>query len=380
MPDADPESVSPFLSVALSGAAATCAGIGLARFAFVPLFPALVGAGWVSGAEAGLLGAAALAGYLPGVALAPRLAARHGTRAVLRAAMAAVVASLLLSAIPGGLPWLLPWRLLAGLAGGALMSRAGPAVQRTVEPARRGAASGIVIAGVGGGASVGALVLPVLLLGGPSLGWLGLAALAAALWGFAHARFPPDAGAPAHGAPPPAARLLLAYALSGAGMVAPMVYLSDLAARGFGFGLLAGSGAWLLFGLGALAGTLLGGRAADRLGGARAVRLWLLVQVAALALSLWHHGAALALAAALSGFSGVGVSAVTLAWAREEAGERAGPLWVRATICYAVAQALAAFGMAALFAASGESHAAVFLAGGALSVGALVAAGRGGGA
>jgi hypothetical protein len=58
-----------------------------------------------------------------------------------------------------------------------------------------------------------------------------------------------------------------------------------------------------------------------------------------------------ALAAALSGFAGVGISAVTLAWAREEAGERAGPLWVRATICYALAQALAALALAALFAA-----------------------------
>ena len=39
-----------FLSLALSGAAATSVGIGLARFAFVPLFPALVTAGWVTGA------------------------------------------------------------------------------------------------------------------------------------------------------------------------------------------------------------------------------------------------------------------------------------------------------------------------------------------
>jgi MFS family permease len=92
------------------------------------------------------------------------------------------------------------------------------------------------------------------------------------------------------------------------------------------------------------------------------VRLWLLAQVAALALALPHHGAALALSAALSGFAGVGISAVTLAWAREEAGERAGPLWVRATICYALAQALAALALAALFAATSESHAAVFLA------------------
>jgi predicted MFS family arabinose efflux permease len=256
------------------------------------------------------------------------------------------------------------------------MSLVGPAVQRAVPPKRRGAASGVVISGVGGGVVLGSLALPPLLQGGPSLGWLGLAALVAGLWAFAHRRFPGDAGTPASGAPPPAFRLLLAYALSGAGMVAPMVYLSDLAARGFGFGLLAGSGVWLLFGLGALAGTLLGGRAADRLGGAAAVRLWLVVQVAALGLALWHQGAALALSAVLSGFSGVGLSAVTLAWAREEAGAQAGALWVRATICYGLAQAVAAFVLAALFAATEESHAAVFLAGALASLAGLVVARR----
>ena len=50
-----------FLWPALAGAAATCAGNGLARFAYVPLFPAMVGAGWVDGGGAGLLGAAVAA-------------------------------------------------------------------------------------------------------------------------------------------------------------------------------------------------------------------------------------------------------------------------------------------------------------------------------
>ena len=47
---------TPFLPLALSGAAATCVGVGLARFAFVPLFPALVQAGWetLEGFQAGL--------------------------------------------------------------------------------------------------------------------------------------------------------------------------------------------------------------------------------------------------------------------------------------------------------------------------------------
>lgn len=364
-----------FLSLALSGAAATCVGIGLARFAFVPLFPALVTAGWVTGAEAGLLGAAALAGYVGGAMVAQALGRRVGTRAALALGMAVALVSLLACGVPGGVAWLLPWRLLAGLAGGVLMSLAGPAIQRAVPPERRGAASGVVISGVAGGVVLGALLLPPLLIWGPSAGWLGLAALTAALWAFAQRRFPDDPGGqgPAQ-AVPRIPGLVLAYALSGAGMVPHMIYLADLAARGFGLGVFAGSGMWLVFGLGGLAGTLLGGRVADWLGGARAARLWLWVQVAALLLALLPWWPALILAAALGGFAGVGISAVTLAWAREAAGAAAGALWVRATIAYALAQAGAAFALAAVFGASGESHLVVFALGLGLSFLAMMAA------
>ncbi|UPY36466.1 YbfB/YjiJ family MFS transporter [Sediminicoccus sp. KRV36] len=366
-----------FLPLALSGAAATCVGIGLARFAFVPLFPALVTAGWVTGAEAGMLGAAALAGYVGGAMGAQALGRLMGTRPALALGMAGALISLLASAVPGGLAWLLPWRLLAGLAGGVLMSLAGPAIQRAVPPERRGAASGVVVSGVAGGIVLGSLLLPPLLHAGPSAGWLGIAALTALLWAFAQPRFPRDAGGqgPAQ-AVPRVPGLLLAYALSGAGMVPHMVYLADLAARGFGLGVFAGSGMWLVFGLGALAGTLLGGRLADRLGGARAARLWLWVQLLGLALALLPWWPALILAALLGGFAGVGVSAVTLAWAREAAGAAAGGLWVKATIAYALAQAGAAFALAAVFGATGESHLVVFGLGLALSGLALLAARR----
>src|SRR3954466_6998334 len=58
---------SSSLSPAFAGAAATLSSIGLARFAYVPLFPAMVATSWVSGAEGGFLGAVNLAGYLIGV-------------------------------------------------------------------------------------------------------------------------------------------------------------------------------------------------------------------------------------------------------------------------------------------------------------------------
>jgi hypothetical protein len=106
------------------------------------------------------------------------------------------------------------------------------------------------------------------------------------------------------------------------------------------------------------------------------VRLWLGVQVAALCFVLLPWWPALPLAALAGGFAGVGVSAVTLAWAREVAGAAAGALWVRATIAYAIAQAAAAFALAGVFGASGESHALVFAIGLLFSAGAWLATPR----
>jgi predicted MFS family arabinose efflux permease len=322
-----------------------------------------------------LLGAAALAGYIAGALLAQPLGRAIGTRPALGWGFAGVLASLAFSAAPLGFAWLMIWRLVAGVAGGVLMSLAGPAVQRAVRPEWRGRAAGVVVAGVGAGISLGAAVLPGLLLGGPSAGWLGLAAIVAALWALAARHIPADsAGGPPRDAPPPMPWLLLSYTVSGAGMVPHMVYLSDLAARGLGLGLLAGSLTWLLFGAGALMGTLSGGVVADRIGGARATLIWLGVQVAALLAVVTGALPLLLLGAVLGGFAGVGVTAVTLAWAREAAGETAGALWVRCTIGYSIGQAGAAFALAPIFGATGESHAVVFALGLVFSVGAVLAA------
>jgi hypothetical protein len=98
------------------------------------------------------------------------------------------------------------------------------------------------------------------------------------------------------------------------------------------------------------------------------------VQVVALGLALVPAWPALLPAGVLGGFAGVGATAVTLAAARELAGPQAGVVWVRSTASYAVAQAVFGFALAALFAATGDSHAAVFGVGLALSLGALCVA------
>ncbi len=369
-----PQVTSSPLRPAWAGAGAICAGVGLARFAYVPLFPAMVGAGWVDGGGAGLLGAANLSGYLIGVLAGRRLAALLGVPRSLDVGMALAALAFAFCAIDGGLSWFAFWRGLAGVAGGFLMSLVGPAVQASVGPEWRGVAGGLVMGGAGGGIIAAGLLVPLLLEGGLVAAWLGLAVATALIWALVRPRWPDPPALPAAEAlqpVPPAWRLLLAYGLSGAGMVAPMVYLADLAVRGRGLPIEAAAAIWMGFGAGAIAGTLLGGRFAGRLGGRRVLPAWLAVQVVALALALLPWWPGLAMAGALGGFAGVGATAVTLAAAREVAGAQAGVVWVRATAGYAVAQAGTAFALAALFAATGDSHAAVFGAGLVLSVAAL---------
>ena len=62
-------------------------GIGLARFAYTPLLPAIISAGWFPPDQAAYLGAANLAGYLAGALMGHRLARHTSTRTAARALM-----------------------------------------------------------------------------------------------------------------------------------------------------------------------------------------------------------------------------------------------------------------------------------------------------
>ncbi len=62
-------------------------GIGLARFAYTPLLPAVIDAHWFAPSDAAYLGAANLAGYLAGALLGRPLSVRLSVAELLRAMM-----------------------------------------------------------------------------------------------------------------------------------------------------------------------------------------------------------------------------------------------------------------------------------------------------
>src|SRR5215470_8593055 len=88
-----------------AGLCASLVGIGLARFAYPPLLPAMIAAGWFAPAAAVYLGAANLAGYLGGALVAGRLAARLGAGAVLPAMMVVASAAFFACAKPFSIAW-----------------------------------------------------------------------------------------------------------------------------------------------------------------------------------------------------------------------------------------------------------------------------------
>src|SRR4029078_5193674 len=72
-PPGQDASAVPHLRATVAALCGNLVGIGLARFGYTPLIPALIAAGWFRPSDAVYLGAANLAGYLAGALGAKRL-------------------------------------------------------------------------------------------------------------------------------------------------------------------------------------------------------------------------------------------------------------------------------------------------------------------
>jgi predicted MFS family arabinose efflux permease len=345
---------------------ASLVGIGLARFAYTPLVPALVTAHWFTPSEAAYLGAANLAGYLLGALAGRFMAARWQVAWVLRAMMALATVTFFAGALPLGFLWLFVWRLASGLAGGALMVLAAPAVLPGVPAHRRGVAGGVIFTGVGIGiASSGLLIPPMLRLGLPAT-WVGLGLLSLLLT-LATWRFWPDAPAAQPSPPHKEHRvpvlgrtrmaLTFGYGLNAVGLVPHMLFLADFVARGRGFGIGTAALVWVAFGIGALCGPLILGALADRIGFRLALRAGFLIQAAFVLLVLAPAGLpAILLSSLVVGAFVPGIVPLVLGRLHELVRDvrHHHAAWSTATVAFAIGQAAAAYGGSYLFARTGS--------------------------
>jgi predicted MFS family arabinose efflux permease len=367
-------------SATLSALCASLVGIGLARFAYTPLLPALIEAGWFAPSAAAYLGAANLAGYLAGALLAPAMARRAGAVSVLRAMMALATAAFFACALPLSFAWYFVWRLGAGVAGGALMALAAPTVLPHVPPARRGLAGGAIFTGVGLGIVASGTVVPLLLGWGLVQTWCGLGVLALILTFVAWNGWPP-AGAVGRAARAPVTTptgravraMYVAYALNAVGLVPHMIFLVDFVARGLGQGLAAGGRYWVVFGVGAMLGPVLAGHLADRIGFGAAVRLAFMIQASAVGvLALSAHPAWLLVSSLLVGAFVPGIVPLVLGRLHELVvadADTQTAAWSRATAAFALGMAAAGYGLSFVYGRTGD-YATLF----ALGAGAILLA------
>ncbi len=157
-------------------------GLGLSRFGYAVLLPAMRSdLGWTY-TQAGGMNTANAVGYLVGSVAAPVGIARLGERRVFTGSFALVALTMLASGLTDAYATLLTLRAVAGVAGATLFITGGTLATRLAASAPApGLVLGIYFAGLGPGILVSALLAPIVLAPGGawSPGWLVLGALGA---------------------------------------------------------------------------------------------------------------------------------------------------------------------------------------------------------
>lgn len=366
---------------AVAGLSASLVGLGLARFSYTPLIPALIAAKWFGASDVVYLGAANLAGYLAGALAARTVAARIGAVRTLRAMMLLATLSFFASSTPVSFTWFFAWRFLSGLTGGIIMVLAASVILPHTSAAKRGMVGGVIFAGVGLGVAASGTLVPLLLQQGLQQSWYGLGVVSGTLtlvswWNLpAEAKTDTVSSQRAKHASPAVRGLLVQYGLNAVALVPHMVFIVDFVARGLGQGIAAGSHYWVLYGLGAIVGPLLTGHLGDRAGFGPALRAAFLIEAAAVLLpTVSTAPLSLIVSSVVVGGFTPGIVPLVLGRIHEmvpHSAEQQRRTWSHATTSFALFQAAAAYGFSWIYAQTGGDYLVLFALGGGAVVLAL---------
>lgn len=371
---------------AIAGLCGSLVAIGLARFAYTPLIPPLIEAHWFSSADAITLGAANLAGYLFGALLGRPLAQMLSSRWALRLLMLVATVGFFACAYPLSVAWFFVWRFLSGISGGSIMVLVATSILPHIRIDKRSFVSGIIFLGLGLGIAASGTLIPGLLQLGLRQTWIALGLLSLLLtalsWFGWPSSEPPEAAANVCGDETVGTRISLwilygQYAANALGLVPAMILLVDYVARGLGLGAGTGAAYWTLFGLAGIIGPLATGYVSGRIGYRRTYRAALFLQMVALGLLAFTKNlVAIGVSTVILGVFTVGVVQVVLGRVQDilpndNPAQQAA--WSRATVLFALFQALSAYGYAFIFKHTAGNYAPIFLCGLAALAAAFVA-------
>lgn len=351
-----------FPLVALGGAAAMAAVMGVGRFAYTPILPAMHAEASLSAANAGFLATLNFAGYLLATLwplLAHRLGAVPGPKTTLRFGLATCFAATLAMGLTESLALWGMLRFVSGFASALSMIYATTMVLDALARSNRSGAAAIHFSGVGFGISVSGLM--VLLFEQLQVGWRGMwfgaAAVIALLVPLALmtvARRTPHAAATA--APASVATsvsaprqavvargrnpwwLVAAYACAGLGFIISGTFLPLIAKETPATAPYAAF-CWVIVGLAAIPSNVLWAWVARRAGATASLVVQYALQAVAVVLPIfWQTPLALLVGGLLLGGTFMGIVTVASARARDIAPQRTAEMLALMTACYSVGQ------------------------------------------
>src|SRR3712207_279880 len=384
----------------VAGTLALVVALGIGRFAYTPILPAMQERFDLSNAAAGTLASSNYLGYLLGALLAAFVPAGRARHTLLLASLlVAAVGTLLMGLTASYSVWLI-LRLAAGLASAGVLVLGSAVMLQELSQRGRLGLSGIFYSGPGIGIALsGLLVLPLnALLAGQSAtwraDWLLLGAVALVLVVPCIAWLPGSDAAeettgntgsvtsgvePETEDPMPAGvklaivLLCLAYFLAGAGYIVTGTFLPTIVEAIPGLGGL-GAGAWILVGLAAAPSTMLWARMSSHVGSVVALVAAYAGQATGILLPAVSEAKwAAACSALLFGGTFVGIAALTLTYAQEVTGGRRSGLAIGLlTAAFGVGQVLGPLVAAALVGETGGVAPALVFSSVSVALGALL--------
>jgi predicted MFS family arabinose efflux permease len=370
--------------VLVAGICALVIGMGVGRFAYTPLLPALQDAAGMGNHAAGILASINYVGYLVGSLGAAALPKRWSRVALFRVALlASIGATILMALAPDPRLWAVS-RFIAGIASAAVLILSSEIVVRTLQRHRRPALVGVHFAGVGTGIALTGIVTALL---GDRLGWAGgwivltILSLALAplcwLWLIPPKDDRPAATTGASTVPAslvPLLSLAIAYFCEGAGYVVTATFLVAIVKTMPALSNVA-PWFWVAVGLAGAPSAIIWSRIGARIGLLPALVLAHLVQTVGIVAPVLSQAPAIVLVSAmLFGGTVVGITALVVAYASRTAGANAGRMIGVLTASFSVGQIIGPI-VAGMLAEGGRGFdLPLVLAGLTVAVGAVVLA------
>ncbi len=153
------------------GMLTTIGAHGFGRMAYTLILPSMKDGLQFSYTELGLLGTGNFIGYLSLAIIGGFLASRYGSRIIISLGLVLMGLTMILTGVAQNFSFAFMMRLLTGFGNGAANVPAMVLASAWFALRRRGFATGIVSAGIGGGTLIAGLVVPPLLKAYGSEGW-----------------------------------------------------------------------------------------------------------------------------------------------------------------------------------------------------------------